>query len=148
MTKETIPKEQKWNLFPAAHPCLPPLPTPPPQLPSHFKTWSENRSLLWNKCQIHSDILCKETKHSSVGKEEGCRRSYIFHQAPLGYLDHNVDVQLSKHKFKAKENSSCQNPLTLSAPSFNHSEQSNLFSSPHFQYSDKGNYWHSACARQ
>lgn len=115
---------------------------------SHFKTWSENWDLMWNKCQFYFDILCKETKHLSVGKEEGRGRSHIFHQAPLRYLDHNTDVQFSEHNFEVKENSSCQSPLTLSAPSFDCSEWSNLFSSPHFQNSDKRNYWRWACARQ
>lgn len=41
-----------------------------------------------------------------------------FPSGMLRYLDHNTDIQFSKHNFEVKENSSCQSPLTLSAPSF------------------------------
>lgn len=115
---------------------------------SHFKTSRENWDLMWSKCQFYSDILCKEIKHLSVGNEEGIGGNHIFHQAPLRYLDRNTDIQFSKHNFEVKENSSCHSPLTLLAPSFNRSEQCNLFSLPHIQNPDKGNIWPSSCTKQ
>lgn len=83
-----------------------------------------------------------------VGNEEGIGGNHIFHQPPLRYLDRNTDIQFSKHNFEVKEKSSCHSPLTLLAPSFNRSEQCNLFSSPHIQNPDKGNIWPSSCTKQ
>uniref|UniRef100_A0A8C9KS13 Uncharacterized protein n=1 Tax=Serinus canaria TaxID=9135 RepID=A0A8C9KS13_SERCA len=99
----------------------------------------------WFHLCCRSDFQCGRT---DVGNEEGIGGNHIFHQAPFRYLDRNTDTPFSKHNFEIKENSSCQSPLTLSAPSFNCSEQCSLFSSPPFQNSDKGNIWPLSCTKE